>query len=413
MNNIRIYAFFWMIVLLTVSCYEDKGNYDYHPINEVKISGIKEDPYEILRWDTLKIPVTLENSLNEKAKLIYAWYLDQKKIAETEDLCYVVSDKAKKYQARMEVTLPEDDSVRFFADFEVQVFSPYSKGLLLLSDYEDYPEVSFMSTLNNPTNKIMRDVYSLENKRELKGKALAIEQSDEYSYGGTVFVHTSASSHELDPVLFKEIALFDENSFTGPAQEYDMVYCRFEDAITEFGGAIGKDGIIYPKQARQNRYMASSLKPIHVEGDAERSVDYRLSPMLLNTRNSTLGYDNLSGRFMYFMNSYDIPSYDENQYDEVRISETYIGLPWLGWGKNMSGGTYQFSSLFYDPVTDRAALARAHTATGKLKGQDSLVFLSGHHLAEGSVMAVNSGINWLYYSDGGRQLYVLNLSVLF
>ena len=154
----------------------------------------------------------------------------------------------------------------------------------------------------------MRDVYSLENKRELKGKALAIEQSDEYSYGGTVFVHTSASSHELDPVLFKEIALFDENSFTGPAQEYDMVYCRFEDAITEFGGAIGKDGIIYPKQARQNRYMASSLKPIHVEGDAERSVDYRLSPMLLNTRNSTLGYDNLSGRFMYFMNSYDIPS---------------------------------------------------------------------------------------------------------
>ena len=56
MNNIRIYAFFWMIVLLTVSCYEDKGNYDYHPINEVKISGIKEDPYEILRWDTLKIP---------------------------------------------------------------------------------------------------------------------------------------------------------------------------------------------------------------------------------------------------------------------------------------------------------------------------------------------------------------------
>ena len=75
-----------------------------------------------------------------------------------------------------------------------------------------------------------------------------------------------------------------------------MVYCRFEDAITEFGGAIGKDGIIYPKQARQSRYMASSLKPIHVEGDEERSVDYRLSPMLLNTRNSTLGYDNLSGR---------------------------------------------------------------------------------------------------------------------
>ena len=133
-----------------------------------------------------------------------------------------------------------------------------------------------MSTLNNPTNKIIRDVYSLENKRELKGRPLAIEQSDGWSYGGTVFVHTSASSHQLDPVLFKEIAVFDENSFTGPVQEYDMVYCRFEDAITEFGGASGKDGFIYPKQARQNRYMAASLKPLHGEGDAGRSADYRL-----------------------------------------------------------------------------------------------------------------------------------------
>ncbi len=184
--------------------------------------------------------------------------------------------------------------------------------------------------------------------RELKGKALAIEQSDEYSYGGTVFVHTSASSHELDPVLFKEIALFDENSFTGPAQEYDMVYCRFEDAITEFGGAIGKDGIIYPKQARQNRYMASSLKPIHVEGDAERSVDYRLSPMLFEYPEFYFGGMIICrGRFMYFMNSYDIPSYDENQYDEVRISETYIGLPWLGWGKKICLAEHISSVLYF------------------------------------------------------------------
>lgn len=80
-----------------------------------------------MRWDTLKIPVTLENSLNEKAKLIYAWYLDQKKIAETEDLCYVVSDKAKKYQARMEVTLPEDDSVRFLLILRFRFSHPIQK----------------------------------------------------------------------------------------------------------------------------------------------------------------------------------------------------------------------------------------------------------------------------------------------
>ena len=42
MNNIRIYAFFWMIVLLTVSCYEDKGNYDYETVPLVSVSGIEK-----------------------------------------------------------------------------------------------------------------------------------------------------------------------------------------------------------------------------------------------------------------------------------------------------------------------------------------------------------------------------------
>ena len=71
MKNILFLATLFITMVLS-ACFDDKGNYDYHPINEVKISGIKEDPYEILRWDTLKIPVTLENSLNEKVKLIYA-----------------------------------------------------------------------------------------------------------------------------------------------------------------------------------------------------------------------------------------------------------------------------------------------------------------------------------------------------
>lgn len=409
MNNIKLCSLLLSMVVLSVSCYEDKGNYDYHPINEVTISGIAE-AYEIERWDTLKIPVVLKNSLNDHAELIYSWYLGDKKIAETQNLEYIVSDKAKVYSARLEVKEPAQDSVRFFADFKVTVQSQYAQGLLLLSDCDGQPEVSFMSALNNPTHKIMHDLYRLENNKPLQGKALAIEQSDRYSYGGVVFVHTSSSSHQLDPVLFKEMAVFNENSFTGPEGTYDMVYCRFEDVIAEFGGAIGKNGKIYPKQSRQDRYMASSLKPIYVEGEPGRLVDYQLSPMLMNTRNSALGYDNLSGRFMYFMNSYDIPSFDENQYDEVRISQTYIGLPWLGWGKNMADGSYGYASLFYDPVTDQAAVAKAHTAWGRMRGKDSLVFLQDHYLTAESKMVVNSANNWMYYSDGGNRIYMINLS---
>lgn len=409
MNKIKISFLFWLLAVSVVSCYEDKGNYDYQPINEVTISGIAKS-YEIGRWDTLKIPVELKNSLNDNTALTYAWYLDQKKIGETRDLKYVVSEKPRKYQARLAVMDPANDSVRFFQDFEVSVYSQYSQGLMVLSEYDDRPEVSFMSTLNNPTHKIRYDVFELENNKKLRGKALAIEQSDGWSYGGTVFIHTSRASHELDPVLFKELNVFDENAYTEPNPVYDMVYCRYENCIPQFGVGIGKDGRLYPKLSRQGRYIAPSLKPIHVSTTGDDMVDYDLSPMALTTRDATLAYDKLSGKFMYFTPSRSIPSHDDNQYDLVQISETYVGIPWLGWGKNMSAGSYNFTSLFYDPVTDRAALARAHTQTGKMKGRDSLVMLTDHHLTADSKMTINSANNWLYYSDGGYRIHMINLS---
>ena len=65
MSNIKLFSLLVSMVILSVSCYEDKGNYDYHPINEVTISGVAE-AYEIERWDTLKIPVVLKNSLDDQ-----------------------------------------------------------------------------------------------------------------------------------------------------------------------------------------------------------------------------------------------------------------------------------------------------------------------------------------------------------
>ena len=398
-----------ILASVVIACYEDKGNYDYREINEVRISGIDKQ-YKVGRWDTLAISTQVENSLVENSSLVYAWYLDHVKVATTKDLNYIVTEKPKTYNARFEVVDTTLDNVRFFQDFEVTVFSQYSEGIILLSEEEGNPYISFLNTIDNPTNEVTYDVFALENGKNLQGEALAIEQSDPYSYGGVLFVHTSKASHQLDPVLLKEIAVYNGNSCTEPNPDYNMTYCYFEGIVPEFGTAIGIDGRVYPKQARQDRFMAPSLKPIHVYGDEGQLVDYNLSPMALTSRNTVLVYDNLSGRFMYFSTSYSIPSFDENQYDVAQISETYIGLPWVGWGKNINGGTYGYSSLFYDANINKAALVRAHTYAGKMRGSDSLVILTEHHLAKNSKMVINSANNRLYYSDGANKIYMLNLS---
>lgn len=409
MNAIKLYIFLFVCVLLS-SCYEDKGDYDYHPINEVMLFDINEK-YEIERWDTLIVSAKLKSSLSESNNYLYSWYLNNKKIGDAPDLEYVVSDKAGVYQARFEVTDPLQDSVRFFYDFEVNVYSKYNKGLLLLSEVDGLPKLSFMSTADGEDNEIVQDVFELENGKSLAGKALAVEQTDLWTYGGTVWVHTSVCSHELDPVLFKEIEYLDKNSFTEPVEECDMQYCRYEAYAPDYGVGLGRDGKLYPKRERQNRYMSTSLKPIYTdESDLSMMVDYDLEPVLLASSSGTLAYDRLSGKLVCFTNSYMIPSYDENQYDLAMVSETYIGLPWLGWGKNMHGGALGIASLFFDDVTGKAALVKAHTADGVLKGRDSLVILTDHHLAKGAKMVINSANNRLFYTDGGSHLYMINLS---
>lgn len=404
MNSIK-YILWSLSLLLAVSCYEDKGNYDYHPINELIIKGIEEH-YDIERQDTLKIQVSLENSLSGGQNLLYAWYFNQNKIANTRDLNYVITEKAKKYSARFEVTDPQNDSVRFFSDFEVVVHSPYSEGLMLLSDCGDHPELSFCSTLNNSKEKILHEVFNLENGKPLMGKALKIEQPLSYYYNGQLFIHTTKVSYQLDPVLCKLIKSYDKNSFTERDTEYDMVYCTFEGVVEDFGVAIGKNGCLYPKLGRQDRYVAKSLNPIHVSG-SEEMISYELSPLALSSRDATLGYDNISGCFLYFRGSYSIPSDDEYQYDQVTVSQTEIGLPWIFWGMNMDEN---FTSLFYDKTDGRAVLVRNHNEMGKITGQDSLVILQNHHLCPESKIVLNSANNLLYYSDGKNKIYLLNLT---
>ena len=197
-----------ILASVVIACYEDKGNYDYREINEVRISGIDKQ-YKVGRWDTLAISTQVENSLVENSSLVYAWYLDHVKVATTKDLNYIVTEKPKTYNARFEVVDTTLDNVRFFQDFEVTVFSQYSEGIILLSEEEGNPYISFLNTIDNPTNEVTYDVFALENGKNLQGEALAIEQSDPYSYGGVLFVHTSETGPKglpFSPVLPAKIS---------------------------------------------------------------------------------------------------------------------------------------------------------------------------------------------------------------
>lgn len=86
----RILAVLYIIITFgVVSCYEDKGNYDYKEINEISISGIQES-YERMKWQDLRITPQLSFSLHENDSLTYCWEIDGRTVSTERNLDYSV-----------------------------------------------------------------------------------------------------------------------------------------------------------------------------------------------------------------------------------------------------------------------------------------------------------------------------------
>ena len=73
-----IYIWLGIILLSVVSCYDDKGNYDYHDINEITFGDVNTTYNVLLNIDTLKIDALVEMSTGDKtdaSRFQYAWII--------------------------------------------------------------------------------------------------------------------------------------------------------------------------------------------------------------------------------------------------------------------------------------------------------------------------------------------------
>ena len=71
-------------VFLLASCYNDKGNYDYHDIGEIKIAGV-EDQYDVTAFqDTLRITPEI-TSTDPQDVFDYYWTVDKKPVKDEDE----------------------------------------------------------------------------------------------------------------------------------------------------------------------------------------------------------------------------------------------------------------------------------------------------------------------------------------
>lgn len=399
MNKIYLFLYILLAVGMT-ACYEDKGNYDYHPVNEIRVSKV-ENEYVREKWQMLSIKPEVKFSMEANDQVAYRWEIDGKLVSEEPALSYEVAvDVADNpYKCRFTaIYLP--DSSRYYQYFELKVVTPYEQGLLVLTKQEDKAMLAFRQE-GSESKEFDKWIYKTENGEYLKGEPLSLEQP-EWEYDNHIFVSTSQGSYRLDKNILKLIKLYNGNTMLVNEPDFAQKGCIFTDMLdgNPWGCAIGVNNKLYMFRDMNDYFSSPSPNPILLSDESGESIPYELASQFIlvtafyGSSAQFLGYDNLAGRYLYFGKKSPI---DPEQFNRVTVRTPTIGMPLLAVG---SWDYKKYASFFYDSQTGVAKVIASHTNTFAGVKDEALVTLADHHFTPTTILKFCDATGRAIYSSG-------------
>lgn len=156
---------------VVASCASDDGNYDYHDVNELTISGI-EKQYTVEQFSQLSIKPEIKGSISyDESEYDFLWYVYKEQaragekadtLARTCNLDVEVSKAPGSDYRLVFEALNRNTGRRAMSIADFSVINSYSDGLAILSDVEGMSQVSFINSLG----KVTEDAYELVNGRK-------------------------------------------------------------------------------------------------------------------------------------------------------------------------------------------------------------------------------------------------------
>lgn len=135
------------LLFVLAGCYKDKGNYDYHTVEEPLVTNL-DTVYTVFVGDSLIVAPTIRFS--KPAALGFEW-----KIAVPEllsDISFkgpairtIYTMAAKRYSARLTIS-DSSTGMKYFYDFKVSGVTPYSQGTAVLSNDGGKAILSFVKS---------------------------------------------------------------------------------------------------------------------------------------------------------------------------------------------------------------------------------------------------------------------------
>ncbi len=140
-----------MLTLLCLGCYDDKGNYSYHDINELDVEGI-ESLYACDVDDSLCItPVIRGTQYSDTSRFTYAWEIGGSEVGTSHDLRIIIN-MTPGYKYSRYIVTDKETNVKTYYEFAVNVSSSTAGDLIMvLSKYQGRAELSYLR-LDKPAN---------------------------------------------------------------------------------------------------------------------------------------------------------------------------------------------------------------------------------------------------------------------
>lgn len=357
MRNIKYILVTVFALCFIISCYEDKGNYDYKKSNKITIKNIDRNYSLDITDETsegVEIDPELEFELERIDNLKYRWSIEGNIVSNEKKLIISKENIIKDSDCRFEVITENGD--HFVRDFTVKLASSFEKGWLLLTEKGG---VNYLTLIKSEIKKedetkdetveysVYKDVFKKVNSNELGSAAIKMTEhwSGENDFtlcGNVVIVKQDAEgSIEINgSTLVKECRTSDY-FLSGHAPEgykpIDEFYMSGSSVI------LNSDGALYSRKFSTKELFQSGKfmdEPVYFEQGMNIKM---IIPSIYKSVYCGLLFDKKNQRLLYVDEKGKIGTLNYDDYEDgvsdlsdLKKDVIYGGFHGISnWGQNV------------------------------------------------------------------------------
>ena len=430
-----------LTMIIVCSCYDDKGNYDYHDLEVVTIdttaTGMQSE-YSIMRYDTLQLSpkIYFEGELVDDSKnfpLDYEWTIFSATtgagsstvvdvIGTERKLDAIITRTGGNYIVQLVVT-NRNDGIKQFFRIPVAVSEVFDGGWMVFYERADRPGYSDLALIYNPWTKLnvnynrsYTNLYEVTNGEPLQGHpircfdiAVSLASGNNYIGLCTDYTLVGVSENGIEKALeFKDF--FHEP----PATMHPTWYGEHGSGVMS---GQSSEVLINDNQIYTNTYSFSATEgrttkfgvAKFAEGIGELAPWNAEVPNTLNY--GIVVYDQTYHRFRYAgYNSAQLEEFAPQDLNVAAFDINNTGMQLLmgDWGRGMSqgAGLRPFDYLFMEKGNERylAVTNFASTYPTDTNIGVGLYPLNGlcPNIGQATSMASSHVGSFIYYAAGNK-----------